>query len=69
MNFLFINDLAISKRMVTVLSRTKYATSYVIFRRFCIMTWDVNYNDKGKLALRFTHTLLSGRFKVNFLEI
>lgn len=30
---------------------------------FCIMTWDINCNDKGKLLLNFSHTLLSGRSK------
>lgn len=71
MNFLSINDLDTSKRMPTVLSRAKYATSYVVFRKFCIMTWNINCKDKGKLVLSFNHTLLSGRSKVffSFLEM
>lgn len=40
MNFFFINDLDISKRMLTVLSRAKYGTSYVVFRK-------ILYNDLG----------------------
>lgn len=34
--------------------------------KFCIMTWDINCNDKGKLVLNFSHTLLSGRSEVFF---
>lgn len=30
---------------------------------FCTMTWYINCNDKGKLLLNFSHTLLSGRSK------
>lgn len=40
MNFFFINDLDISKRMLNMLSRAKYATSYVVFRKSL-------YNDMG----------------------
>lgn len=34
--------------------------------KFCIMTWDINCNDKGKLVLNFSHTLLSGRSEAFF---
>lgn len=38
MSFLFISDLDISKRMLTVLGRAKCGTSYVAFRK-------ILYND------------------------
>lgn len=34
MNFLFINDLDIRKRMLTMLSGAKCAASYVVSRKF-----------------------------------
>lgn len=40
MNFLFVNDLDISKRMLTLFGRAKYGTSYAVFRK-------ILYNDLG----------------------
>lgn len=34
--------------------------------KFCIMTWYIDCNDKGKLVLNFSDTLLSGRSEAFF---
>lgn len=63
MNFLFINDLDIARGCLLCSVEPSMALHVLSLEHFCIMTWDISCNDKGKLLLNFSHTLLSGRSK------